>query len=748
MCWRRGILESQNEIDWAASDYIYHYNDVEPIHAGLMQNPPLNVETSHHSSSVTVSIFGALSEILSHTTESLSFLTSTTTEHTPLSHTHSTFLSTDNTQTQIQSNRNSIDLPKSRNIKSSESTTTSTPPTTTTAESFDSDEFQLPILNAFESNEAITSNKSSTSSSTSNEQVDTLLSNSSHSPPSTMQSISSTVEPALESHSSQSSNDTNIDEMHSKHHRNSSDVMIVLATSDKSSSMPHGINRMPHAIQHTQRPFHMPAINLTLADTEPMLIVTSSTDQVPTTRSSDTVMSVYPVYASTMLPSPNVPISNTSDPIQMTIDRPDNMTTSMPPTTTTTMTLADFNRTETNTERSSNSVNITLYDLDDNKLIKNNELNVTRLNRIVNLLLNRYPLDRGQTLTNTKHLLNDLTIATENETERSTVDIETETSDTESVEVTTIENDAPTTFALETMDSEPIETTDIQDDEMPSSTTSYVPQLINRIPILPIDSYNSAKQLTIQQISTPSPSKMIIQAPSSTNETPSTVNPMKMITTARSTSLPSQVNQIMTASPPQHSTTPHKSRRFDFVVYGVLGNNTVVRRYPEDIYDDESEEKMEKDVRIVYGILANHTVLRKYPNGTTEIDEKRSSRKFEITDINPIHLYNPFSSIYMQQPESIKDQSSNRDSRSHSNSHTLSTNIKSPFNLNNINTTPATSPFSYIIANSTTAPPTTVFKLPQFYCHSCLFVVPCFFFLCGGSFSIFCGCVYSLVSQV
>ncbi|XP_055317344.1 mucin-2-like isoform X4 [Sitodiplosis mosellana] len=149
------ITTQVNEIDWAASDYSYHYNDVEPIHSGLMQNPPLNVETSHHSSSsVTVSIFGALSEILSHTTESLSFLTSTTTEYTPLSHTHSTFLSTHDNHTPTQIQKIHSDKPKTP-------TMTGDSTTTTTNTNIDSNEFQLPILNAFDSNEAITSSKSS-----------------------------------------------------------------------------------------------------------------------------------------------------------------------------------------------------------------------------------------------------------------------------------------------------------------------------------------------------------------------------------------------------------------------------------------------------------------------------------------------------------------------------------------------------------------------------------------------------------
>lgn len=52
-------------------------NDVEPVHSGLLQNPVIAVETSHYTSANTVSIFGALADVLSQTTESLSFLTTT-----------------------------------------------------------------------------------------------------------------------------------------------------------------------------------------------------------------------------------------------------------------------------------------------------------------------------------------------------------------------------------------------------------------------------------------------------------------------------------------------------------------------------------------------------------------------------------------------------------------------------------------------------------------------------------------------
>ncbi|XP_055317342.1 mucin-2-like isoform X3 [Sitodiplosis mosellana] len=378
------ITTQVNEIDWAASDYSYHYNDVEPIHSGLMQNPPLNVETSHHSSSsVTVSIFGALSEILSHTTESLSFLTSTTTEYTPLSHTHSTFLSTHDNHTPTQIQKIHSDKPKTP-------TMTGDSTTTTTNTNIDSNEFQLPILNAFDSNEAITSSKSS------NEQVDAKLKTSSYSQFSTQAqniAFSSTDASNLKSNLSDSINDNDspvgvIDQMHSHmNHSNSNSggIMIVLATSDRSSMQS---NRTPYAIQHTEQPLKMQinTISEMLLDnstTQTDATGTEYVSQSSTHRSktnNDIVIPIYPVYAITtnspIIHSPSSIDNQSLSTEPSTIDRPQ-QTTSMPITTTsttttttttstkatitatvpttTTMTIADLNLTETTEEHSLNS---------------------------------------------------------------------------------------------------------------------------------------------------------------------------------------------------------------------------------------------------------------------------------------------------------------------------------------------------------------------------------------------------------
>lgn len=361
--------------------------------------------------------------------------------------------------------------------------------------------------------------------------------------------------------------------------------------------------------------------------------------------------------------------------------------------------MAELNLIEPTTERSSNSVNISLFDIDDKKLIVNNELNLTRLNHIMTVLLNHTPSEWEQTLTNTEYVPIDLT----------TVESKTR--------LPTIETDAD---VMETIRPESVETA-VTETAIPSTTTpsSYMPRFINRIAILPIGFYKNMRGN--DHTSTPSPPKMITQAPNHAQDTPSTSDAMTT-TQAPSRHQTQESNQITTASPPinvHRSTTPRQSRRFDFVVYGILANKTVVRKYPEDIYDDENDESGEKDAAIVYGILANSTVLRKYPNGTTTIDEKRNSRLFEITNIDPVSLFDPNNAIYMQHQPSITDQASFIGSGFNSNNQSLSTN-KSTFNLNNFNTTSAS--FSNNNnANSITAP-STVFKLPIIYVI-CFFIV-------------------------
>lgn len=789
---------TQNEIDWAASDYSYHYNDVEPIHSGLMQNPPLNVETSHHSSSsVTVSIFGALSEILSHTTESLSFLTSTTTEHTPLSHTHSTFLSTsDNKHNHpIQIQKIHSDQPKTPSMTGDSTTNTNVA----------SNEFQLPILNAFDSSESITSSKPSA---TTNEQVDEHLMTSSLSQISTQTksiAFSSTAASILKSNPSASVNDmaatavavavdddanaSLTDQMH--HHpgnhgnisSNSGGIMIVLATSDRSSMQS---NRTPHAIQHTEQPplkmqintiSEMPFDHFTMAQIDDTMknVPPSSTHRSLT---NETVIPIYPVYDITTnspithIPS-SVPIDNQSLSTEpTTIDHSPNTasmpftttttsTTSTTPTTTTatvttTTTTADLNLTETPIEHSVNSVNISLFDLESSYPIVNNDVNLTRLNHMMAILFNQPPPEWQPTMTNTELTVTDLsTINVENNnndpTMTTTHDIETAT------EMVAAISDEPQTM-LDMTEVHPVETTTAisPSDGLSSTPDEYVPRFINRIAILPIvflrsDAVNASNASTVESNAInemnaeelaeattfnveettaipirnvlnmiennvqPPPSRSIADESSSAKAPPSTTQQPLIypLTTTEFMSSSDESNQIA------RSTARKKPRRFDFVVYGILANNTVIRRYPEDIYDDDAngDHNGDRDIPIVYGILSNSTVLRKYPNGTTAIDEKRSSRKFEITNIDPISLYDPNSAVYREMPSDVEHESNDivavnsGSERSDSNPNNQMHVHQSTINSNNLNTTSASNSNNNN-ANSITAPPSTVFKLP------------------------------------
>lgn len=760
-----------------------------------MQNPPLNVETSHHSSSsVTVSIFGALSEILSHTTESLSFLTSTTTEHTPLSHTHSTFLSTnDQTPTQIQK----IHSDKPKTPITTDDSTTITTTTNNSNTNIDSNEFRLPILNAFDSNEA---NTRSNPSSTSIEQVDTNKS-SSLLQTSTSNTVSKTITTERmirQSDISDSINDTQhiIELVQPINQTSSSDVMIVIANSDRSSKQ---INRTAHAIEHTEQPSqnqnknqnHINTITEHLPNHSQMTQTIQNVSlQSSITRSSEIVMPIYPVYVSKtsrlteidlpssapiqfttpipiLIPLSTIisPVINESIPFQTTDDHSkqkhisttmptlNERTTTMAPMTTTSLTMADnLNITDT-TEHSLNSVNMSIFDIENTDANVNNQINITRLNRIMNSLFNQMPneRERAQTITNTELTLTELT------TTQSDADLTTIMEDTtQEVEVSTIPSEIPTTINSNAIEASSIELptklkhlTPIKlNDPLRTNPESYVPRFINRIAILPIGFYRAttetmniqfenvmadkpassknsntanvmsaeaygdvkAMKLNDDDSGMASPSKAIVDMPV-LDKTPLTTTQSPLIyplTTTEFMSASKASSELNVVSPQNRSSIERKQRRFDFVVYGILANNTVIKRYPEDIYDDDhddSEENGDRNVPIIYGILSNNTVLRKYPNGTTTIDEKRSSRNFEITNIQPSSLFDPNSEIYRDataESESIMDL--NSDSNSNGNSY-------GTFNQNKLNDTSA-SFFNNSNANRTILLPSTVFKLP------------------------------------
>lgn len=94
------------------------------------------------------------------------------------------------------------------------------------------------------------------------------------------------------------------------------------------------------------------------------------------------------------------------------------------------------------------------------------------------------------------------------------------------------------------------------------------------------------------------------------------------------------------------STIPKK----DYVIFGILPNNTVVRKNPND---DILESLTEASPYIVYGVLPNNTVIRKFPNGTRV---PRIMQKIDILPISPWSLRNPYSPIH-NNPAIVRPQS-------------------------------------------------------------------------------------------
>lgn len=87
------------------------------------------------------------------------------------------------------------------------------------------------------------------------------------------------------------------------------------------------------------------------------------------------------------------------------------------------------------------------------------------------------------------------------------------------------------------------------------------------------------------------------------------------------------------------ATTPSIPKK-DYVIFGILPNNTVVRKDPND---DPLETLTEASPYIIYGVLPNNTIIRKFPNGTRV---PRIMQKIDILPISPWSLRNPYSPIH------------------------------------------------------------------------------------------------------
>lgn len=88
----------------------------------------------------------------------------------------------------------------------------------------------------------------------------------------------------------------------------------------------------------------------------------------------------------------------------------------------------------------------------------------------------------------------------------------------------------------------------------------------------------------------------------------------------------------------------------DYVIFGILPNNTVVRKDPND---DILETITESSPYIVYGILPNNTIIRRFPNGTRV---PRVMQRVEVLPISPWSLRNPYSPIH-NNPAIVRPQS-------------------------------------------------------------------------------------------
>lgn len=98
-------------------------------------------------------------------------------------------------------------------------------------------------------------------------------------------------------------------------------------------------------------------------------------------------------------------------------------------------------------------------------------------------------------------------------------------------------------------------------------------------------------------------------------------------------------NQNTTPAAVLSAATPTIPKK-DYVIFGILPNNTVVRKDPND---DALESLTEASPYIVYGLLPNNTVIRKFPNGTRV---PRIMQKIDILPISPWSLRNPYSPIH------------------------------------------------------------------------------------------------------
>ncbi|CAK1578035.1 unnamed protein product [Parnassius mnemosyne] len=99
-------------------------------------------------------------------------------------------------------------------------------------------------------------------------------------------------------------------------------------------------------------------------------------------------------------------------------------------------------------------------------------------------------------------------------------------------------------------------------------------------------------------------------------------------------------NDLITTKAQLNVVTQPTIPKKDYVIFGILPNNTVVRKDPND---NVLERLTEATPYIIYGVLPNNTIIRKFPNGTRV---PRLMQKIDVLPISPWSLRNPYSPIH------------------------------------------------------------------------------------------------------
>ncbi|CAK1551565.1 unnamed protein product [Leptosia nina] len=111
-------------------------------------------------------------------------------------------------------------------------------------------------------------------------------------------------------------------------------------------------------------------------------------------------------------------------------------------------------------------------------------------------------------------------------------------------------------------------------------------------------------------------------------------------TTAKAVLNDNKTSDCLTTSNILNVATRPSIPKKDFVIFGILPNNTVVRKDPND---NPLEALTEASPYIIYGVLPNNTIIRRFPNGTRV---PQIMQKIDVLPISPWSLKNPYSPIH------------------------------------------------------------------------------------------------------